>query len=385
MATERKTRPASWWTSQTRFQKIAFIVSAIISVIVLLFAALVLSLRELGLTNLSDAFFGPGVSGWQWLGTMLRIGGLNWLSTLMVVGLMIMAIFFVNLIIGLITWRGKRSKTIGSLIKSLFRYLVFIIGAGFILSVWGVDIGSIVAGLGVITLIIGLGCQSLIADIVAGLFLVFDDFFDVGDIVIIDSFRGTITELGLRATKLTDWAGNIKSINNSSITTVVNLSREKTTFIFDFTIDGQEDVERAEAIFYKELPNIAHALPMVIGDIEYRGVSGLDENGVQFAFLAASEEANRFQVIRDIRRELYLLMRRNGIKVPFRRVYVKEEGERETTPATEEQKADAAHINEGNRRSFPSEAHRKAFLAKQEMPKEEETSSRHEKRGKKKE
>ena len=330
----------SWWKSKKRSEKIIFIFSGAVSLLVLGIVLIYLSAREIGATQVADALFGENTSGWQWLGKKLQNSGINWFLTFIVIGVAIMINFLLTLLVSLITWRGKRSRTVGSLIRSLAKYLICIITAGFVLSVWGVDIGSIVAGLGIVTLIIGLGCQSLISDIVSGLFLVFDDFFDVGDIVVIDGFRGTISEIGLRSTKVTDWAGNIKSITNSQVNTVINLSRLASAFTVSFTIDGGADLERAESILMANLKSVAHSIPKVIGEIEYRGVGDLDQSGIQFIFLAQSEEDDRYQVIRDIRRELYLLMRRNGIAVPFHKIYVQQD---EPSPTTNEEGKDTAN------------------------------------------
>nr|MCR4910973.1 mechanosensitive ion channel family protein [Bacilli bacterium] len=239
---KNRERAKTWWSSNTKNQKIWFIISAIITGFFLLIALLFISAREIGATEISDDIFGEGVSGWHWLASSLGGIGLKILGTISIACIGVIISFLLNFLIGIFTWKGKRSKTIGSLIKSLIKYIIVIVSIGFILSAWGVDVASIIAGLGIVTLIIGLGCQSLISDIVSGLFVVFDDFFDVGDIVVIDGFRGTISEIGLRSTKLTDWAGNIKAINNSQITTVTNLSRLATSIAITFYVDREEDI-----------------------------------------------------------------------------------------------------------------------------------------------
>ena len=340
----------SWWNSNTKRQKIWFIVSLIITIFVLFVLSLLLSIREIGLVAEADVIFGEGISGWQWLVQKIGGVGVSIGMTLVCLSVALVVIFLLNFLVGLFTWRGKRSRTIGSLIKSLVKYIVCIIAAGFILSYWGVDIASIVAGLGIVTLIIGLGCQSLISDIVSGLFLVFDDFFDVGDIVVIDSFRGTISEIGLRSTKLLDWAGNIKAINNSQINTVINLSRLATSIAIQFYIDREEDIERVEAILADHMNDINAKLPKLIDPLHYLGVSGLDEAGIRLQFLAKCEEADRFQLGRDINRELYLLMTKNGVKVPFNKIYIHQDPERKVEAATEEDKDKANALNDLNRK-----------------------------------
>lgn len=320
--------PATWWNSQSPKQRKFFIIALVFSLIILTLSCLTLSTRELGLIVVSDYLFGEGKSGWSWFGSSLLGGGIVWVEIVAIVAVAFMISFIINLIIGLITWRGKRSKTIGSLVKSLIKYLITIVSAGFVLKVCGVDVASIVAGIGIITLIIGLGCQSLIQDIVSGVFLVFDDFFDVGDIVVIDGFRGTVTEIGLRSTKIQDWAGNIKGINNSQISSVTNLSRLSTSIVVNFVVDRNEDVVKVEDIIKANLKTIEKKLPKVIGPISYIGVSSLKESGIELAFSLTCEENDRYQINRDVTRELYLLMKENNIKVPFSTIAVYQQTEK---------------------------------------------------------
>ena len=320
-------KPTTWWQAQSPKQRKYFIIALIFSVVILAASVLVLSTREMGLTTIADYLFGEGVSGWAWFGNVMKNGGITWVEVIAIIAVAFMVSFIINLIIGLITWKGKRSKTIGSLIKSLIKYAISIVAAGFVLRAWGVDIASIVAGIGIITLIIGLGCQSLISDIVSGVFLVFDDFFDVGDIVVVDGFRGTVIEIGLRSTKIQDWAGNIKGISNSQIVTVTNLSRLATSIVSNFVVDRNEDIVKVEQVLKDNLKSITRRIPKAIGEIQYIGVSNLRESGIELAFSATCEENNRYQLNRDIQRELLIVFRENNIKVPFNQISVVEEKE----------------------------------------------------------
>lgn len=321
-------KPSTWWNSQSPKQRKYFIIALIFSFIILLGSCFVLSTKELGLTAVSNYLYGEDNSGWYWFSQKLAGGGIVWIEIIGIIAVAFMVSFIINLIIGLITWKGKRSHTIGSLIKSLLKYAITIVAAGFVLKVCGVDVASIVAGIGIITLIIGLGCQSLINDIVSGVFLVFDDFFDVGDIVVIDGFRGTVVEIGLRSTKIQDWAGNIKGINNSQINTVTNLSRLATSIVVNFVVDRNEDIVKVEDLIKANLKPIEKKLPKVIGPISYIGVSSLKDSGIELAFSLTCDENDRYQINRDVIRELYLLMKENNIKVPFSTIAVYQQNEK---------------------------------------------------------
>ena len=178
------------------------------------------------------------------------------------------------------------------------------------------------AGVSIVTLIVGLGCQSLIQDVVSGLFIVFDDYFAVGDIVIIDGFRGTVHEVGLKTTKLIDAGGNIKSITNSSITTVVNLSREDSLVSVLMDSSYNEDVERVEAVIAQALPAIAKQIPAITQGPFYKGINNFDDGGISFQVIAFCKEGDRFQVQRDLNRELYQLFIRNDIIVPYKQLVI---------------------------------------------------------------
>ena len=114
-----------------------------------------------------------------------------------------------------IAFVGKKAKTISRLIVSFVKWVIALCAVFFTMDAWGADTTTMLASAGVLTLIIGLGSQSLVADILAGIFIVFEGEFQVGDIVIIDSWRGEVKEIGIRTTKLVDVGGNLKIVNTT--------------------------------------------------------------------------------------------------------------------------------------------------------------------------
>ena len=216
-----------WWKAKTRAKKVTLAVEVLFFLISIAVGLILVYCRQIFGNETGDAILGKGIeNGWIWIGERLGNSGIQWLLTFLVVVIAFMFVFVFTAIVRACTSNGRKAQTVGSLICSLIKYISILVGVGFVLAIWGVDVTGIMAGVSIVTLIVGLGCQSLIQDVVSGLFIVFDDYFAVGDIVIIDGFRGTVHEVGLKTTKLIDAGGNIKSITNSSITTVVNLSRE---------------------------------------------------------------------------------------------------------------------------------------------------------------
>ena len=294
--------------------------------------------RRLFGDEIGDLLFGEGVaSGWVQLGNALIDGSAKWVISLILVFMAIVFIFIATFITHLFDNKSRKAKTISSLVRSLIKYITIIAVICVILVVWGVDVIGIVAGVGILTLIIGLGCQSLIQDVISGMFIVFDDYFAVGDTVIIDGFRGTIIDVGLKTTKLQDFGGNIKSITNSSILTVVNMSRLRSVASVTLSVSYNEDVERVEALIINEIEELKKKIPNIIDGPWYKGIDNITASSVDFLVLAFVQEDNRFQVTRDLKREFYLLFKKNDIQIPYTQVTVNPEDEKNREKATPEE------------------------------------------------
>ena len=148
----------------------------------------------------------------------------------------------------------KKGKAIVDILCSLIKYAAVIVLLFFVLKTVGVDTTTILAGIGILGLVVGLGAQPLIADIIAGLFIVFEKVFDVGDIIVVDGFRGSVTEIGIRTTKLVDTNGNVKIINNADVKTVINMTNQLSLAVCDIGIEYGESLERVEAILKEKFP-----------------------------------------------------------------------------------------------------------------------------------
>ncbi len=216
----------------------------------------------------------------------------------------------------------KRGKAIVSLLCSFIKYIAVVVVIFFILAVFGVDTKSLVAGIGILSLIVGLAIQPLLQDIIAGIFTVFEKTYDVGDVVVIDNFRGTVTEIGIRTTKLRDAGGDVKVINNSDIRTLVNMTSELSWAISDIDIEYGESLERVEGIINANLDKIKENIPSIVSGPFYKGVSALGASGVTLRLVAECLEDKKFQTQRDMNRQLKLLFDANGINIPFTQVVV---------------------------------------------------------------
>ena len=227
----------------------------------------------------------------------------------------------VRLVIDLsISKANNKVKTICRLIGSTIKYVCCLVWLFLALTLWGVNTTTLLVSAGIITLVIGLGAQSLISDIIAGINIVFEGEYHVGDVVYIDGFRGTIEEIGLTLTKLVDTTGNRKCINNSKISTVINLSSDDSLAIVDFSIEYSEDLRKVEKVFDDNKEEIKKNIPELLETPRYLGINNLGASSVDLRFVAKVNEADRFVAQRALTRALYLMFQDNGIYVPYNQV-----------------------------------------------------------------
>jgi len=235
----------------------------------------------------------------------------------------------------LVSWVGSKSsnnstKTALLLVGNVVKYVVAIAIVLVSLGAWGIDTSAIVTGAGVVTLVIGLGCQSMVADVVAGIFMLFEGDIKVGDIVVVNGWRGTVQQIGLRRTRIEDAVGNINIINNSSITNIVNNTFNLSISSCTVGIEYNESIERVENILKESFPEIKKNIPAIVEGPFYKGVSELGASSVNILIVCKVREEDKYQVERDLNREIKLLFDKHNINIPFDQVVVNYRDENET-------------------------------------------------------
>ena len=241
-------------------------------------------------------------------------------------GLVMMAVFvilavehLILVIFSFIKTENHRVRTVLSITANMIRFAI-VIGALYVLSV---DVSTILAGLGVIALIIGFGAESLIADVVTGFFILVDNQYNVGDIIEVGGFRGTVSEIGIRTTSLTDTGGNVKIINNSDMKSVLNRSDNSSKAVADFAIPYETDILKLEASIpammdwiYQQHPDVFKSAP------KYLGVQTLNNSSVDLRFVAEVGESDIYSGARILNHDLFVGFRSLGVECPFPQVDV---------------------------------------------------------------
>ena len=237
--------------------------------------------------------------------------------------------------------KSDRAKTVITLFDGLVKYGCAIAIIILVLKACGVDTNALIASVGVLTLIVGLGAQTLIADIIAGVFIIFENEFNTGETISIDGFRGKVTEIGIRTTKLLDAAGNIKIINHSNIVNVVNLSRELSLAVVDCDFPYDIPIEHIEGLFEKKFPIIAEKIPAIVEGPYYKGVTEYKDSNVTVKIVAKCHEDDRFQVQRDLMREYRAILVEEGIDISYPQIVVNQPEPKKNITVSKKKKQEA--------------------------------------------
>ena len=208
-----------------------------------------------------------------------------------------------------------RGETICRLLKSIVRYAAILIMIFYTLSLFGVNPGAILASAGLVTVIIGIGSQSLISDILSGLFIIFEGDFQVGDIVDIAGYRGTVQEIGVRSTKIIGRGDNIKIIDNRDIKNVINMTRLNSWYPMELKVSMSASLSKIEKVLSEELPNIGQKYSEIISGPVYKGVVSLGNGTMTLSLITECKEQDYYEIERILNREMRLLFEKEEIQL----------------------------------------------------------------------
>ena len=210
---------------------------------------------------------------------------------------------------------NSRGKTICRLISNLIGYVAILVFIYYSLSYLGVDTNAILASVGVIGIGVSMGARDLIADIFAGVSMIFEGEYQVGDIVNIDGYRGMVQEVGVRSTRLIGRGGNVKVIGNKDIKSVTNLTKMNSWVATTIKVDVNYPIRDAEDIINETLPKIGEKCPQIISGPYYKGILSVEMGFAVLSIIAECSEDDYHKVERILVREVLLALRENNVPV----------------------------------------------------------------------
>ena len=245
------------------------------------------------------------------------------IEVLAMAAMVLFAARLLGLLLSLVKPKERKAMTMVSLLSSLLRYVAALVILCWGLSILGVNVNAIVASVGIVALIVGFGAESLVADVVTGIFLIFENQYTVGDIVEVNGFRGTVKDIGIRTTSIMDPGENIKIINNSEMKNILNRSDNISRAVSDIAIPYETDLEVLEAKLPKLMEDIfAKRQNVMLSAPQYLGVQQLADSAVILRFVVEVAEQDIYSGARILNRDLWLGFRSLGVECPFPQVDV---------------------------------------------------------------
>ncbi len=213
--------------------------------------------------------------------------------------------YVVKFIINAIKLKNNRSQTLLQLFGKFLVYAIYIAGIVVALGCFGIDTTAILVGAGVVGIVVGFGAQSLVEDIITGLFIVLEGEFVIGDIITIDGFRGEVKSIGLRTVSIEDLGGNVRIINNSEIGSLVNLSDNVSVAVVNVPVSYDDELKVAEAAVQEALSELPSEYPDIFKEAPiYKGVDTLAETHIELMVVANVAEENIYNARRIMQREI---------------------------------------------------------------------------------
>ena len=210
----------------------------------------------------------------------------------------------------------NRKRTYLRLFNSILKYIVIIAIVVIILQVNNINVSSIVAGIGLVSVIAGLALQDALKDIIMGFNIIIDGYFSVGDVLRINDVEGKVIEIGFKATKLQDInTENFFVVANRNISQALVLSKQ---LDIDIPLPYELDVETIEPV----LENIAEKISLLenVEDAKYKGVNEFADSAAMYKIRIHCNPEFKPQLKRDANRIIKVEFDTNGIHIPYKQV-----------------------------------------------------------------
>lgn len=210
----------------------------------------------------------------------------------------------------------RKHQTYLKLFDNFLIYAFLIVDLILILQIFGVNVSSLVAGLGIISVITGLALQDAFKDIIAGFNIIIDGYFNVGDVIKIDDVEGKILEIRMKVTKL-------KDINNENFYTVANKNIVKALKIseqldIDIPIPYEEDTLKIEGLIDQIMQEVKKNKN--VKDIVYKGINQFGDSAVYYKIRLWAKPELKPQVKRDTLRIIKITLDENNIRIPYKQI-----------------------------------------------------------------
>ena len=229
----------------------------------------------------------------------------------------------------------KRENTLIGLFNGVLNVMIWLVAVMMILAELGVNIAPILAGAGILGIALGFGAQSMVRDFLAGLFIIIENQYRVGDVIALDNnIIGVVEEITLRKTVLRDLDGKVHHIPNGSFAQVSNLTSDYSRAHMDISVAYKEDLDEVMALINKVGMEMAEVSPWKEDIMEPIQVLGPGPNnfgasGIEIKVLGKTKPMKQWDILREFRRRLKIAFDKQGIEIPFPQMSIWKRGSSE--------------------------------------------------------
>ena len=215
---------------------------------------------------------------------------------------------------------AKRVETLTRLLRQGVVIVVWLIAGLVVLREVGIDIGPILASAGVVGLAVGFGAQNLVRDVISGFFIILENQVRVGDVAVVNGTGGLVERINFRTIVLRDLSGVVHVFPNGTITTMSNMTREWSAYVFDIGVAYKEDIDQVIEVIREvgqTLKSDSYFGPLMVDDMEIFGLDNFADSAVVIKGRIKTKPIKQWEVGREFQRRLKKTFDAKGIEIPF--------------------------------------------------------------------
>jgi len=214
----------------------------------------------------------------------------------------------------------QRIDTLFRILKNFISIAILIVTIMLILAELGIEIGPLIAAAGVVGLAVGFGAQTLVKDIITGLFIILEGQITIGDIVEVAGHSGRVEAITIRTVRLRDVNGHLHVVPFSEVKTVKNITQDQDYHSFELGVSYNEDVDNVIEIIEKiglELQKDKDFKTKINGEIEVFGLDKFEDSAIIIKGRIPTVHKQQWLVRREFNRRIKIAFDKNGIEIPF--------------------------------------------------------------------
>lgn len=208
---------------------------------------------------------------------------------------------------------NRKQKKLYFLSSVSLKYIIIIIALLFILNLFGINSAALIASISVIGLVVGLAFQDILKDILAGILILINDQYAVGDFVEIGGFKGEVISLGIRMTKIKSYLGEVKMIANRQIDNIINFSLYDTTVIIDVNIAYDTNLNLADKVFKEIIAKLSKIKTNITSEFKLLGIEEINPV-ITYRLVVTTKPMKGVIVKREALKEIKLMLDKYNIK-----------------------------------------------------------------------